>query len=125
MGYNSNQKMSGLSIHSTEPKTYKFKARVILDETKPLQLIMQDVIESQEKKFNIVYDECYIQNLQWVPKENNGSSVTLKSVIEIVIGPIQTTNSMDDVASKVHTGLSDFSTSCQEVHDVTCVDIIP
>jgi hypothetical protein len=125
VGHNDKQKMPGFSVHSPEPKTYKFKARVILDESKPLQRIMEDVIESQEKKFNIVYDECYIQSLEWVPKETNTGSIELKSVIEIVIGPVQTDNSMDDISAKVHTGLEDFSTSCEKVYDVTCVDIVP
>lgn len=117
--------MSDFSAGYQEPKTYKFRARVQIDESKPLELIKQDVIESQTEKFNIVYDECYIQSLEWVPKDVSHSTVQLKSVIEIVIGPIQTTNSMDDVAAKVHTGLSDHSTSCTEIHDVVCVDIVP
>lgn len=117
--------MSNFSHRHQEPKTYKFKARVQIDESKPLELIKQDVIESQTDKFNIVYDECYIQSLEWIPKDVSDSNIQLKSVIEIVIGPIQTANSMDDVAAKVHTGLSDHSTSCTEVHDVVCVDIVP
>ncbi|EGQ44149.1 MAG: hypothetical protein J07AB43_02080 [Candidatus Nanosalina sp. J07AB43] len=95
--------MASRRFNYTEPRTFTFKANVILKETEPLRLVRQDIEESQTKKFNIVYDECTVSRINWVPEDFSTGDYQIKSVVEIEIGPIQTTNSMDDLSRKVHT----------------------
>lgn len=112
-------------FNTVEPKTFTFKARVELIEQVSLQMISNDIRTSQQEKFQIGEDECHLSNLNWVPKEVQSDSVPMPATLDIVIGPIQTDNSMDKISVKVRTGLVDHSDCCAEVHNVTCVDIIP
>jgi len=105
------------SFGRNERKTYRFKAKVKLDEDLHLREFNETFESVISDKFSVNYDMINLIKLEWNVDSRN-------SYIEFYIGPFSYSKNISDLEKGIHTAIEDELYDCIPLN-VDCIEEIP